>query len=40
MSRTRLSGLATVLVALIAVGATTPGATARPRARADHGTYR
>ena len=38
MSPTRLSGLATALVALIAATGATAGATARPRAKADRGT--
>jgi hypothetical protein len=38
MSRTRLVGLATVLAALIAPLGLTPGASARPRPKADHGT--
>ena len=38
MSRTRLLGLATALVALIASIGATAGATARPRASADRGT--
>ena|SRR5437763_16392412 len=38
MSRTRLFGLATALVALIAVGGVTPVATARARPKADRGS--
>lgn len=38
MSRTRLLGLATALVALIAPIGATAGATTRPLARADRGT--
>ena len=38
MFRTRLPGLATALVALIATVGVAPGATARPRLRPDHGT--
>jgi hypothetical protein len=38
MSRTRLTGLTTVLVALITAIGLTSGATARPRSKADHGT--
>jgi hypothetical protein len=39
MYRTRLPGLATVLVALVAAASgVTAGATARPRARTDRGT--
>lgn len=38
MPRTRLMGLATVLVALTTAIAVAPGAAARPRAKPDHGT--
>jgi hypothetical protein len=38
MSRTRLPGLATILVALIAAIGASADATARPRARADRGS--
>jgi hypothetical protein len=38
MSPTRLLGLATALVALLAATPVTAGATARPRARPDRGT--
>ena len=38
MFRTRLAGLATALVALIATIGVAPAATARPRLTADHGT--